>query len=184
MKIKYVLNTHKACLSASRVNIDNWETYDPLKRKNILDSHNFCISISVLKIEMITFAIVKCMCMEIEVPTKDILSKVDGAQINNPIRPCTINTYRFQSMFTTLTSYSHVGFGTFTNKALNPNKFCIQISNKNILRCVQIPSITLFISIIVFCGVDNISHNILCIESECREYYVEYCRSHITLVWI
>ena len=50
--------------------------------------------------------------------------------------------------------------------------------------------ITLFISIIVLRGTDNISHNIPCnfhIQFECentRKHFVECCQSHITLLWI
>jgi hypothetical protein len=35
--------------------------------------------------------------------------------------------------------------------------------------------ITLFRSITVFCGIDNIQWNILYIHIECGEYFVEYC---------
>ena len=46
------------------------------------------------------------------------------------------------------------------------------------------PCITLFRFITMFCGTDNISRNILHIQSESAEYFVEYCQSHVTLLWI
>ena len=44
--------------------------------------------------------------------------------------------------------------------------------------------ITLFKSMIVFCGTDNISQNISRIQIECGEYYVEYCQSLLALTSI
>ena len=45
-------------------------------------------------------------------------------------------------------------------------------------------NVTLFKSIRVLCGTDNIIWNIPHIQFECGEYYVEYCQPHITLLWI
>ena len=45
-------------------------------------------------------------------------------------------------------------------------------------------AITLFRSIIMFYGTDIILQNILHIHIECRKYSMEYCQSHITLLWI
>jgi hypothetical protein len=45
-------------------------------------------------------------------------------------------------------------------------------------------SITLFISITMFCGIDNILHNISHIHIECGEDSIGYCKSHETLLWI
>ena len=39
-------------------------------------------------------------------------------------------------------------------------------------------------SITRFCWTSNILQNILHIQSECGEYSIEYCQSHITLLWI
>ena len=45
-------------------------------------------------------------------------------------------------------------------------------------------SIRLFKYITMFCWTDNISQNIFHIQYECEEYYVEYCQSNKTLLWI
>ena len=44
--------------------------------------------------------------------------------------------------------------------------------------------ITLVRSITMFYGITIILHNILHIQTECEVYCVEYCRSHITLIWM
>ena len=44
--------------------------------------------------------------------------------------------------------------------------------------------ITLFRSITMFCGIDSIMWNIFHIQFEYEEYSIEYCQSHITLLWI
>ena len=36
----------------------------------------------------------------------------------------------------------------------------------------------------MFCGTHNIPHNILYIQYECGEYFMKYCQSHKTLLWI
>ena len=45
-------------------------------------------------------------------------------------------------------------------------------------------TITLFRSITMFYGTDSIMWNILHSQYECGEYSIEYCQSHITLLWI
>ena len=44
--------------------------------------------------------------------------------------------------------------------------------------------ITLFRSITIFCGTDNISQNILMFTLNVENIFREYCQSHITLLWI
>ena len=44
--------------------------------------------------------------------------------------------------------------------------------------------ITLFRTSTIFCGTDNTLRNILHIQPECEEYFVEYCHFRITLFWI
>ena len=46
------------------------------------------------------------------------------------------------------------------------------------LICVTFRFITMF------CGTDNILHNILHVQYECGKYSMEYCWSHITLLQI
>ena len=45
-------------------------------------------------------------------------------------------------------------------------------------------SITLFRSITMLCGTDNILWNILHIQTECGESSAKYCQSHQKLLWI
>ena len=45
-------------------------------------------------------------------------------------------------------------------------------------------AITLFKSIKVFCGTDNILQNTPHIQVQCGTYFAKYCQSHITLLWI
>ena len=49
---------------------------------------------------------------------------------------------------------------------------------------LQCKHITLFRSITMLCGTNNILQNIPHIQIEYGEYFVEYCQSHITLLWI
>lgn len=94
-----------------------------------MGSHNFWISISIVKLEMTIFAVLQCISVEIEVPIIDMSSKVDGAKINNPLKYCTINTYRLQSMVTTFNNILPCQV-LLLIKALNPYKFCIRSSNE------------------------------------------------------
>ena len=45
-------------------------------------------------------------------------------------------------------------------------------------------NITLFTSITMFYGTNNISLDILHIQSNCGEYPMKHCQSHRTLLWI
>ena len=54
-----------------------------------------------------------------------------------------------------------------------------QSSYRCYCNCCQ--HITLFISITMLCGIDSILRNILHIQ---YEYFLEYCESHKTLLWI
>ena len=45
-------------------------------------------------------------------------------------------------------------------------------------------NITLFRSVVVVCGIDNITWNIVYIQSECEKYSSKYCQFHQTLLWI
>ena len=42
--------------------------------------------------------------------------------------------------------------------------------------------ITLFISIKMFSGTNNVMQNVPHIQTECGEYSAKYCQSHITLL--
>jgi hypothetical protein len=42
----------------------------------------------------------------------------------------------------------------------------------------------LFRSITLLCGIDKIPQKIPHIQIEYGEYFVEYCQSHITLLWM
>ena len=43
---------------------------------------------------------------------------------------------------------------------------------------------TLFKSITMFCGANIIPRDILHVQPEYEEYFVEYCQIHVTLLWI
>ena len=45
-------------------------------------------------------------------------------------------------------------------------------------------NITLFRSIVVFCGTDSNMQSIPHIQPECKECSVGYCQSNITLLWV
>ena len=49
---------------------------------------------------------------------------------------------------------------------------------------VNFLNLTLFRSISVLCGTDDILHNIPHTETECEKHSTEYCQSQITLQWI
>ena len=53
--------------------------------------------------------------------------------------------------------------------------FCL-----GLVKCL----ITIFRSITLFCGTNSNPRNIFHIQIECEEYSIEYCQSHITLLWI
>jgi hypothetical protein len=55
--------------------------------------------------------------------------------------------------------------------------------NFNMFSACRIKHITLFRATTLFCRIDNIMWNILHIQTEYGEYYVEYCQSRITLLW-
>ena len=55
----------------------------------------------------------------------------------------------------------------------------VSIQNRNGLHVI-----TLFTSITMFCGTDNILQNIPHIQTQCTKYSAKYCSSHITLLWI
>jgi hypothetical protein len=62
--------------------------------------------------------------------------------------------------------------------------FKIYLSQNNLFHNAIPNCITSFISIIVLCGNDNIMWNISHIQYDYMEYFVVYCQSHITLLWI
>ena len=43
---------------------------------------------------------------------------------------------------------------------------------------------TLFRSMTMLCGTNNIIQNIPHIQAECEKYFAEYCQSYRTLLWI
>ena len=49
---------------------------------------------------------------------------------------------------------------------------------------INIAIITLFRSITMYSGTNNILWNIPHVQSKCREYFIIYCQSHRTLLWI
>ena len=52
------------------------------------------------------------------------------------------------------------------------------------LYSLRPPCITLFKSITMLCGTDNIIRNIPCIQIGCKEYSTKVCQSHVTMLWI
>ena len=51
-------------------------------------------------------------------------------------------------------------------------------------NCVSLFLITLFRSIMILCGIDNILKNIPHIQFECEKYFAKYFQFHRTLLWI